>query len=330
MKNLLFLIILAYSPMLTFAQEETSVLFIGNSFTFMNNMPFIFKDIAESKGKKIFVDTVVEGGKNFEYHSSRPETFSTIKSRKWDYVIIQGHSNELAQPESKVDKNSLPFAQKIVDSIRENNPCTQVIVYMTWAYKNGNPKWAPISSYDSMQYRVKNQYLRFADLLDARVSPVGEVWKTIRANYSGINLYDPDNQHPSLYGSYLSACTHFATIFQESPFGNASQVQVEQAVRQIIESNASQVVLNNLNQWRNIEKNTKLEVGFDLILQNDSLELVNRSKNATWIEWDFGDGHISSEENPKHCYKEKGNYVVSQKISNACKVLVLSREVKVW
>jgi hypothetical protein len=312
------------------AQEETSVLFIGNSFTFMNNMPFIFKDIAESKGKKIFVDTVVEGGKNFEYHASRPETFSTIKSRKWDYVIIQGHSNELAQPESKVDKNSLPFAQKIVDSIRENNPCTQVIVYMTWAYKNGNPKWAPISSYDSMQYRVKNQYLRFADLLDARVSPVGEVWKTIRTNYSGINLYDPDNQHPSLYGSYLSACTHFATIFQESPLGNTSQVQVEQAVRQIIESNASQVVLNNLNQWRNIEKNTKLELGFDLILQNDSLELVNRSKNATWIEWDFGDGHISSEENPKHCYKEKGNYVVSQKISNACKSLILSREVKVW
>jgi hypothetical protein len=329
MQKIAILLLVFFSSLKSYSQDEVSVLFIGNSFTFMNNMPSIFKEIANSKGKKVFVDSVVQGGKNFEYHSSQSKTYETIKSRVWDYIIIQGHSNELAQPDSKVEVNSLPFAKKIVDSIRNSNSCSQVILYMTWGYKNGNPKWAPIATYDSMQLRIKNQYLKFADLLDARVSPVGEVWKAVRTNYSGINLYDPDNQHPSLYGSYLSACTHFTTIFRESPYGNSANVQVDQVVKQIIELNASQIVLNNLNQWRNIEKNNILEPGFDLILKNDSLELVNRSKNANWLEWDFGDGHVSAEENPTHKYLQKGNYTVSQRISNTCKTKILKRDISI-
>jgi hypothetical protein len=124
--NLVFCLMIG----LSWAQNETSVLFIGNSFTFMNSMPFMFRDIAESQGKKVFVDTVVEGGKDFDYHAHSEETYRAIKSRKWDYVIIQGHSNELAQPESIVNKKSLPFAKQIVDSIQGNSSCTQVVLYL--------------------------------------------------------------------------------------------------------------------------------------------------------------------------------------------------------
>lgn len=310
-------------------QEETSVLFIGNSFTFMNNMPFLFKDIAVSEGKKIFVDTVVEGGKDFNFHAHNPETYEKIKSRKWDYIVIQGHSNELAQPESKIDKNSLPYAKEIVDSIRANSLCTQVVLYMTWAYRYGNPKWAPIASYDSMQLRIRNEYLRFADLLDARVSPVGEVWKTVRKNHSGINLYYTDNQHPNLLGSYLSACTFYATIFGETPMRNKSIVPIDAGTRQIIETTASQVVLNNLNEWRFVEKASKMETGFDMFLSGKSLQLYNTSKNASWIEWNFGDGHISTEKNPVHEYVNKGIYKVKQKISMHCQTLYLERTIEI-
>ncbi|MGV3630659.1 MAG: DUF4886 domain-containing protein [Bacteroidota bacterium] len=323
LKTLLFTLILSSFS----AQEETSVLFIGNSFTFMNGMPSMFREIALSKGKAIFVDSVVEGGKDLNFHSSRPLTYEKIRSRKWDYIILQAHSNELAQPESKVDKNSLPYARRIVDSIRANSSCTQLVLYMTWAYKNGNPKWGPISTYDSMQYRIKNQYLRFADLLDARVSPVGEVWKTIRANYSGINLYHPDNQHPSPVGSYLSACTHFTTIFGETPLRNTAPIILDEATRQIIELNASQIVLNNMNQWRNVPRKSLPEAGFDILQQNDTVTVVNRAKNSSWIEWDFGDGHFSAEENPNHCYLLKGTFAITQKVMNACRTITYRREV---
>ncbi len=325
------LIAVAFSLLTTMsiAQEEVSVLFIGNSFTFMNNMPFMFQDIATSKGKKIHVDTVVEGGKNFEFHSKNPETYEKIKSRKWDYIVIQGQSNELAQPESKVDQNTFPFAKKMVDSIRENSSCTQVVLYMTWGYKNGNSKWAPIATYDSMQMRIQNQYLRFADLLDARISPVGEVWRNVRKSYTGINLYDPDNQHPSLNGSYLSACTFYASIFGESPYLNESKNEVEPSVRQIIELTASQIVLNRLNEWRFIPKGKSMETGFDLYQNGKEVELRNSAENALWMEWDFGDGHLSLEANPKHTYGKSGTYTITQKISNQCKTISLEKKVVV-
>ena len=307
--------------------QETSVLFIGNSFTFMNNMPFMFRDIAESKGKKIHVDTVVEGGKDFNYHAHNPETYALIRSRKWDYVVIQGHSNELAQPESKIDVNSLPFAKQIVDSIRANSSCTQVVLYMTWAYKNGNQKWAPIASYDSMQLRIKDQYLRFADLLDARVSPVGEVWKQVRKNYSGLNLYFTDNQHPNEAGSYLSACTFFTTIFGESPVKNKAIIPLDEAVRQIIEMNAAEVVLNNLSQWRYVPRSFGLETGFDMVISNREMQIRNNAKKALVVEWNFGDGHIAVDENPVHMYAAPGIYEVTQKITDGCKTLFLNRSV---
>jgi hypothetical protein len=331
-KNMKFrvaVLFVLFSSIWSFSQNEVNVLFIGNSFTFMNNMPFLFRDIAISKNHAVFVDTVVEGGKDFDYHAHSKETYAAIKSRKWDYVIIQGHSNELAQPESIVDKESLPFAKQIVDSIRANSACTQVVLYMTWGYKNGNPKWSAVATYDSMQGRIKNQYLRFADLLDARISPVGEVWKTIRTNFPGINLYHPDNIHPSLEGSYLIANTFFAAIFGESPMRNDAKIQLDPTVRAIIETNVSQVVLNNLNQWRFVPRSNPIQTGFDILINNRNIAVFDRSINGNSIEWNFGDGEISTQKNPDHSYKQAGSYSLVQKITNYCQTVELVRKITI-
>lgn len=329
MKNLLFLFLFSFFSFNSYSQEETSVLFIGNSFTFMNNMPFIFKDIATSKGRKVHVDTVVEGGKNLEFHSNQVETYAAIKSRKWDYVVVQAHSNELAQPDSKVDKNTFPFAQKIIDSIRKNSPCTQVVLYMTWGYKYGNPKWAPIASYDSMQYRISNQYMRFADLLNTQVSPVGEVWKQVRMNHAGINLYDPDNFHPNLEGSYISACTFYAAIFGESPYQNSAPVSIKADVRQIIELTATQVVLNNLSKWRYIPNRIRPIISFDVYQHGNQVQFYNTSQHTTTITWDFGDGTQSTEKEPVKKYDKPGNYNITLKGENACNIKSITREIQI-
>lgn len=326
---ILTLVVFFCTTLSVMAQEHTSVLFIGNSFTFMNDMPFMFRDIARSEGKEIYVDTCVHGGKNLEYHAKNPHTYEKINERKWDFVVIQGHSNEFAQPDSKIEANTIPYVKQLVDSIRKNSACTQLVVYMTWAYKNGNSKWAPISSYDSMQLKIKQNYLKLADLIDARVSPVGEVWKTVRKGYNGLNLYDPDLQHPSLLGSYLSACTHFATIFGTSPVHNKAVVNIDAATRQIIEMNTAQVVLNNLYEWRNVQRGPVLETGFDIYVNDKTVQLHDNSKNASWIEWNFGDGSVSSEKDPKHVYRSKGIYTIKQKISSSCKTIELERIIEI-
>ena len=312
-----------------FSQDSTSVLFVGNSFTFYNNMPYIFKDIAASKGKKVHVDTAVTGGKDLKFHSERPRTYQLIQAHKWDYVILQGHSNEFAQPDFKVDSLTFPYAKKLVDSVRKYNPCARILFYMTWGYKNGNKKWKAIASYDSMQLRIERQYLIFVDKLNTGVSPVGMVWKEVRESNPEINLYHEDRFHPILTGSYLSACTHFTTIFGESPYQNTAKVELNAFEREVIEIAATKIVLNNLARWRYLPTPRLLEPGFDLIQNKDSIQVISNAKNFTSHLWDFGDGSISPEVNTTHKYLTKGEFVISQKISNTCKENQLVRKIKI-
>ncbi len=289
-------------------------------------MPYLFQDIAESTGKQVYVDTVVHGGKNLEFHSKREKTYEKIHEKKWNYVVIQGHSDEFAQPEGTIDKNTYPYIDQIIDSIHANHPCTHIVFYMTWGYKFGNPNWAPISTYDGMQETIEKEYLRCANHFAGSISPVGAAWDEVREQNPNINLYFTDNHHPSLEGSYLSACTFYTSIFGQSPVNNAAKIAIDPLQKKAIETAVTSTVLNNLMKWR---WTPTLEAGFDFKLHNKDLQLVNNSKNATKVEWDFGDGHTSTDSNPKHLYKKKGVYLIKQKVTNNCQTLVQERKVTI-
>jgi hypothetical protein len=312
-----------------FSQDTTSVLFIGNSFTFYNNMPGLFKDLATAKGRIVHTDTAVTGGKDLKFHSARERTYNLIKSRKWDFIVLQGHSNEFAQPDSKVDSLTFPYAKKIVDSIRTYSKCSRILFYMTWGYKNGNPKWKAIASYDSMQYRIERQYLRFADKLNVGVCPVGMVWKEVREFNPEINLYNDDRFHPILTGSYLSACAFYTTIFGETPYKNSANVELHPFQKEVIELAATKIVLNNLARWRYIPKQPSLIPGFDLVQKNNVVELYSNAKNHLSQTWEFGDNTSSLDQKPTHQYPNRGEYVIRQKISDYCKVITLERKITI-
>lgn len=329
MKSLLlsFLLLVVYQS--AKAQTETSVLFIGNSYTIMNDMPVLFKDLAASFNRKVEIDTVINRGKNLKFQSLQPQTYEKIKSRKWDYVVIQGHSSEFAQPQSVVDQNSKPYLSQLIDSVRANNSCTKVVMYMTWGYKNGNTHWAPINTYATMQATIEKEYLRCADLFSVSVVPVGMAWQEVRNAAPEIELYDADLMHPSLKGSYLAACTFYTSIFGVSPTNNTFKLAIPETEKAKLELSASQMVLNNLNRWRWVPRKPETVTGFDLVLANNSLILQNKASNYDSLSWDFGDGTKSVEANPKHDYSKKGEYFVVQKVSNSCGVKYVTRKIEV-
>jgi hypothetical protein len=326
-----FIIILAliFQTTEVYSQEETSVLFIGNSFTFTYDMPFKFKEIAESFGRKTYVDTVVKGGMNLKYHSDQAKTYEKIRSRKWDYIVIQGHSKEFARPTDSIDKNCLPFARKIVDSIRANHNCTKILFYETWGYKNGINSSPLISTYSLMQSVIEKEYLRFVGVFSAGLVPVGSVWREVRENYPLINLYNEDLYHPSKEGSYLAACTFYASIFRVSPVNNTAKSILSQDLRNSIELTATQIVINQFDKWSLKPESPELVLGYDLILQNNKLQINNRAENFNTISWSFGDGLTSLADSPKHIYEKSGKYTINQKIENGCNYKELSREIVV-
>ena len=51
------------------------MLWIGNSFTYYNNMPEMVKAIAISSGKDINYDKHLKGGKTWEYHANEKVSY---------------------------------------------------------------------------------------------------------------------------------------------------------------------------------------------------------------------------------------------------------------
>src|SRR5690606_15913872 len=78
--------------------QPQNILFIGNSYTHMNKMPALFDKIAEAKGVKMHVEMNALSNHSFKMHSLRPELYTKLRERKWDYVVLQGFSRELSYP----------------------------------------------------------------------------------------------------------------------------------------------------------------------------------------------------------------------------------------
>jgi hypothetical protein len=309
----------------TLWSQQTSILFIGNSYTANNDLPDVFKKLSADFQRQVFVDTVINRGKNLSYHASQPETYQKIAERKWNYVVIQAHSAELAQPLSVIEANSRPAITQLIDSIRTQDSCARILFYMTWGYKNGNAKWEPIDSYTKMQDWIEKEYLRMSDIFTVPVVPVGAVWREVRRQSPQLELYHPDQRHPSMSGTYLAACTFFAYIYGVSPLNNTMRIDIPVNDKRRIELTASQTVLNNPLKWRWQPRFPEMTTGFDLILRDKELRVANNAQHYSYLTWDFGDGHVSEEESPTHTYTVPGVYSVSQMVSNACETKMLQR-----
>src|ERR1041385_4583116 len=70
----------------------TRVLFIGNSYTFVNDLPNTFAKLAKAGGHKVEVGMAAQGGWTLSQHLQSSETLSALNSKNWNYVVLQEQS----------------------------------------------------------------------------------------------------------------------------------------------------------------------------------------------------------------------------------------------
>ena len=119
------------------AQQARNVLFIGNSYTQVNNLPAMVAAIAESMGDRMTYQSNTPGGCTFSQHCTN-QSMQLIRSGEWDAVVLQEQSQLPSFPQSQVETEVFPYAKRLVDSIYANNPCCEPMFYMTWGRKNGD------------------------------------------------------------------------------------------------------------------------------------------------------------------------------------------------
>ncbi len=83
----------------------------------------------------------------------------------------------------------------------------KMVLFMTWARKNEPDN----------QSLLTDSHNKIGKELGASVVPVGTAWQKLVAKHDKPVLHAEDCSHPTVAGSYLAACTFYATLFGGGP-----------------------------------------------------------------------------------------------------------------
>ncbi len=211
-------ICIAVSSLFVYAQQSKRVLFIGNSYTSSNSLPSTLASLSSSGGNTLIHDQNTPGGYTLGQHISNTTTINKITGSTWDYVILQEQSTTPALSPNSFNSSAKYIAKEF---IRQTDKCAKVMYYMTWGREDpiNDCPGCGYTTYQDMQDDITEAYENTAYNSFGQIAPVGAAWKKVMNSGSSINLYTGDGSHPSVAGTYLAACTFYATIFGESPVG---------------------------------------------------------------------------------------------------------------
>jgi hypothetical protein len=319
--NIFLLFFLGY--LLISAQTTKRVLFLGNSYTNVNNLPQMLADVASSVGDVVTFDSNTPGGYTLQGHSTNASSLSKIAIGNWDYVVLQEQSQLPSFSNTQVANSVFPYAHYLDSLINAQNPCAETAFYMTWGRKNGDASnctsWPPVCTYAGMDSLLSLRYRMMADSNNAIVSPVGAVWKYIRQNFPAIELYQADESHPSVEGTYAAACCFYAALFKKDPTLISFNSSLNATDAANIRAAAKTIVFDNFMLW-NIGAYEPTPNFTYVNTGNLEVTFTNTSSNAINYSWNFGDGNFSTAINPTHTYASSGTYTVELVVSK-CGVL---------
>ena len=282
-------------PLILYSQIEKQALFIGNSYTYMNDLPELINQIAISKGNSLIYESHTPGGSTLMQHASNSNVQSLLNATAWDYVILQEQSQNPSFPPSQVATQVYPYAESLCEDIREANPSAEPVFFMTWGRENGDSQncaaYPPICTYEGMQDRLTESYTEMAQNNESLIAPIGIAWKNIREHHPEINLYSSDGSHPSIQGSYLAACVFYAVLFDDSATNNYTPANLNINEAQLIQTFANNAVNDNETDY-----NTYPEALADYEIIGENLYLYNQSLHHDTIYWVGISQNITSSE----------------------------------
>ncbi|WKZ66682.1 MAG: PKD domain-containing protein [Flavobacteriales bacterium] len=301
--------------------QPVRVLFIGNSYTYSNDLPGMLDSLATAMGEDVVTGMSAPGGYTFSQHTQLAYTQQLLAQGDWDYVVLQEQSQLPAFPLAQVEAQCFPYAAQLVQQARQANPCTEAVFLMTWGRENGDaqncPSWPPVCTYEGMQQLLHERYLQMATGNDAWCAPVGAVWSSWRAEFPGSALYT-DGSHPNALGTYIAAATLASTIFRR-PCTAADWAPATLAPGQALEvrTRASEAVLDEAAAW-NIGVNDPSAAPDWMLLGGNEACFGNNGTPGAVLEWHFGDGATNTEESPCHTYSGAGPFEGALVATDGC------------
>jgi hypothetical protein len=200
----LFVGILLLTGLCNAQQNELKVLFVGNSYTYQNNLAHIVSILSNGTPVKLDTRKSVTGGAYLWEHWNGDRNLATkemIASGHFDVVVLQDNSmSAINAPDS-----TLKYVKLFAEYNRMHG--AQTYLFQTWARKK-------VPQY---QAEIDKIYTRAADENGAIRVPVGPAWELARQLRPSVELFDPDGSHPNSLGTLLTACLFVKILSGELP-----------------------------------------------------------------------------------------------------------------
>jgi hypothetical protein len=196
-----------------------SVLFVGDSVTYVNNLPELVSKIAESKNRCVIASMIASGGESLRDHWLSGDVERALKARYWQYVVVQDQSSfgevYLVNGKYRVHDATELFAygHRILAMVRRHGG--KPVVFLPWTARSAEARDA--------QY-VRWAYVKFARDERALLVPAMDAWGVARSELPDVNFFLPDGLHPTAAGSYLTAALFYAAIAKASPLGATTTI----------------------------------------------------------------------------------------------------------
>jgi len=206
--------------------ETLHVLFVGNSYTFCNDLPLLVRELSEHEAKPIEVDVVALSNLTLQLHWEMGAALQKIKDGHFDIVVLQEFSTGPLTDKERFFK----YARLFDEQIKLNGAKT--LFYLTWARQN-TPQ---------MQTLLTDAYTAIAQELGAGVVPAGPAWQMVLKNNPDISLYIYDGSHPTIAGSYLTACVFYEKLYGKSALGLPASIQIKDGPRYEVDAKVAEAL----------------------------------------------------------------------------------------
>lgn len=187
------------------------VLFIGNSLTYVNDLPSMVRVLADSAGaEKMYVEQVTKPDYALEDHWADGDARRAISRGGWRVVVLQQGPSSLPENRANLRQLAATFAQVIRQA--GGSPA----LYQVW------PATVNFSTFDA----ALESYRLAAEDVQGTLLPGGAAWKAAWRRDPALPLYSSDGLHPSVQGSYLVAVTMFGALYHRSAIGLPAGLRV--------------------------------------------------------------------------------------------------------
>jgi len=191
---------------------RTCVLFVGNSLTYVNDVPGIVAELARASGVgTLQVAQVTAPDVDLRDHWQAGAAQSTIASGRWTHVVLQ------QGPSAREESRALlrDYVARFAPVVRAAG--ARPALYMTWPQRENAADFP----------RSSESYRLAAADVDALLLPVGDAWRAAWRREPTLALYADDGLHQSGTGAYLAALVIYGQLFDRSTVGLPATVHTE-------------------------------------------------------------------------------------------------------